>query len=128
MSVSILLVVLVLTVKYLLLPNLEDYQGDIVSRVAAATEMDISASAIRGGWSGFRPYVELENVVFRETASSTAPDRVAGTEALRLPRMTASLSWWALAIGQIRFADVSLIGPELALSRRADGQIGRAHV
>ena len=121
MSVSILLVALVLTVKYLLLPNLEDYQGDIISRVAAATEMDISASAIRGGWSGFRPYVELENVVFRETASSTAPDRVAGTEALRLPRMTASLSWWALAIGQIRFADVSLIGPELALSRRADG-------
>ena len=113
----------------MVLPNLEGYQGDIISRVAAATEMDVSASAIRGGWSGFRPYVDLENVVFRETASSVAPDRAAGAEALNLPRMTASLSWWSLLIGQIRFVDVNLVGPELALSRRKDGLLyfaGRA--
>lgn len=120
-AVSGFLVAMVLAMKYLVLPNLGDYQGEIVSRVAAATEMDISASAIRGGWSGFRPYVELENVVFRETASSTSPERLAGAEALRLPRMTASLSWWSLLLGQIRFADVSLSGPELALSRKSDG-------
>lgn len=116
-----LLVSLVLALKYFVLPNMESYQGDIISRVAAASGMDVSAAAIRGGWSGFRPYVELENVVFREIASSTATDRVAGTEALKLPRMTASLSWWALLIGQIRFADVLLVGPELTLSRRSDG-------
>ena len=112
-----------------MLPNLEDYQGDIISRVAAATEMDVSASAIRGGWSGFRPYVDLENVVFRETASSTAPDRVAGAEALKLPRMTASLSWWSLLLGQIRFVDVALEAPALSLSRGKDGLVyfaGRA--
>ena len=112
---------MVLAMKYVVLPNVENYQGDIVSRVAAASGMDVSALAIRGGWSGFRPYVELEEVVFRETASSNASDRMAGTEALRLPRLTASLSWWSLLIGQIRFADVILVGPELALSRRKDG-------
>ena len=120
---------LVLAVKYVVLPNVEGYQGDIISRVAAATEMDVSASAIRSGWSGFRPYVELENVVFRETASSNAPERVAGAEALKLPRLTASLSWWSLLLGQIRFVDVNLEGPELALSRRKDGLLyfaGRA--
>ena len=123
------LAILVLAVKYVLLPNLQGYQGEIISRVAAATEMDVSASAIRGGWSGFRPYVDLENVVFREIASSEAPDRVAGAEALKLPRMTASLSWWSLLIGQIRFVDVNLDGPELALSRGKDGLVyfaGRA--
>ena len=119
-SVSVLLVSLVLALKYLILPNVESYQGDIISRVAAATEMDVSASAIRAGWSGFRPYVNLENVVFRETAGSTSTDRVAGSEALRLPRLSASLSWWSLLVGQIRFADVSLIGPEIALTRRTD--------
>ncbi len=127
--VSVLLVTIVLALKYFVLPNVESYQGDIISRVAAASGMDVSASAIRGGWSGFRPYIELENVVFREPAKSTARDRVAGTEALRLPRLHASLSWWSLLIGQLRFADVSLIGPELALSRRKDGLLyfaGRA--
>lgn len=118
-----LLATLVLTVKYVVLPNVESYQGDIISRVAAATEMDVSASAIRGGWSGFRPYVELENVVFREIASNNdnAPERVAGAEALKLPRLAASLSWWSLLLGQIRFVDVNLEGPELALSRGKDG-------
>ncbi len=126
---SMLLVVFVVTLKYIVLPNVEGYQGDIISRVAAASGMDVSASAIRGGWSGFRPYVELENVVFRETAESTAINRPAGAEALRLPRMTASLSWWSLLVRQIRFVGISLIGPELALSRGKDGLLyfaGRA--
>ena len=118
---SLLIATMVLAMKYVVLPNVESYQGDIVSRVAAASGMDVSALAIRGGWSGFRPYVELEDVVFRETASGNASDRMAGAEALRLPRLTASLSWWSLLIGQIRFADVILVGPELALSRRKDG-------
>ena len=125
--VSIVLVTLVLTVKYAVVPNIERYQGDIVGRVAAASGMDVSASAIRGGWSGFRPYVELENVVLREPASATR--REAGAEALRLPHVHASLSWWSLFAGQIRFADVALSGPALALSRGKDGLIyfaGRA--
>lgn len=124
---SMLLVVLVLTVKYVVMPNIERYQGDIVSRAASATGMDVSASAIRGGWAGFRPYVELENVVLREPANATK--REAGSEALRLPRVQAALSWWSLFVGQIRFADVALTGPELALSRGKDGLIyfaGRA--
>ena len=127
MVASVLIVTLVLAVKYAVMPNIERYQGDIVSRVASATGMDVSASAIRGGWSGFRPYVELENVVLREPAESTR--REAGSEALRLPQVTASLSWWSLFVGQIRFADVTLAAPELVLSRGNDGLIyfaGRA--
>ena len=124
---SIVLVTLVLAVKYAVMPNIERYQGDIVGRVAAASGMDVSASAIRGGWAGFRPYVELENVVLREPASATR--REAGAEALRLPHVHASLSWWSLFAGQIRLADVALSGPALALSRGKDGLIyfaGRA--
>ena len=122
-----LLVTVVLTVKYAVMPNIERYQGDIVSRVASLTGMDVSATAIRGGWAGFRPYVELENVVFREQADATT--RVAGAEALRLPQLQASLSWWSLFMRQVRFADFALAGPELVLSRGKDGLIyfaGRA--
>ena len=112
---------MVLTLRYVVLPNVEGYQGDIISRVATASGMDVSAAAIRGGWSGMRPYVELEGVVFREIAGSTSTSRLAGAEALRLPRLTASLSWWSLLVGQIRLVDVNFIGPELSLSRGKDG-------
>ena len=112
---------MVVTLRYVVLPNVEGYQGDIISRVATASGMDVSAAAIRGGWSGLRPYVELEDVVFREIAGSTSTSRAAGAEALRLPRMTAALSWWSLLVGQIRLVDVNLIGPELSLSRGKDG-------
>lgn len=123
MVLSVLLVLVVAAVKYGVLPNIERYQGDIISRVATVSGMDVSANAIRGRWSGFRPTVELENVVFREPASTVSSIRKPGDEALRLPRLDVSLSWWSLLAGQIRFAEFSLIGPQLALSRGADGLI-----
>jgi uncharacterized protein (TIGR02099 family) len=122
-AVTLLFCIAVLAVKYLVLPNVEKYQGDIVSRVAAASGMDVSATAIRGGWRGFQPYVALENVEFREPALSTAATRPAGTVALKLPKLTASLSWLSLFAGQIRFSELSADGPELTLSRAKDGLI-----
>ncbi len=135
MIVSALLFALItLTLKYAVLPNIERYQGEIVSRVAAASGMDVSATAIRGGWDGLMPYVELENVVFMESAASagnTTPNAApnASPVALTLPSLRASVSWLSLFVGQVRFAEFLLEGPTLALSRRADGLLyfaGRA--
>lgn len=120
---AVLLSALVLALKYAVLPNIQNYQGDIVSRVATATGMDVSAGAIRGGWSGFRPYVEMENVVFLEPASSESPLRPPGTVALSLPKLNVSLSWWTLVLGQIQFGDIRLSGPDLALTRSKEGLI-----
>jgi uncharacterized protein (TIGR02099 family) len=124
---SLLVVAFVSAVRWVVLPRLSDYQDSIVSRVALATGMDVSAQSIRGRWRGFRPYVDMQEVVFREPASATR--REAGAEALRLPFVSASLSWWALAMGQIRFGEIAIDGPKLTLSRREDGLIyfaGRA--
>lgn len=128
-TVSVLFAVLVLSLKYAVLPNIERYQSDIISRVAAASGMDVSATAIRGGWSGASPHVELENVQFIERVANPAAGRAPGTPALKLPKLRASISWWSLLAGQIRFSELSIDGPELALSRRLDGLIyfaGRA--
>jgi uncharacterized protein (TIGR02099 family) len=128
-TVSVLFAVVVLSLKYAVLPNIERYQGDIISRVAAASGMDVSASAIRGGWSGASPHVELENVQFIERMASPSAGRTPGAPALKLPKLRASISWWSLLTGQIRFSELSIDGPELVLSRRMDGLIyfaGRA--
>ncbi len=132
-AVALLFALVALALKYAVLPNIERYQGDIVSRVATASGMDVSASAIRGGWDGFMPYVELENVVFLESevnvSSTPTATRLAGNPALKLPSLRAGLSWWSLFVGQVRFAEFYIEGPALALSRRTDGLIyfaGRA--
>ena len=132
-AVVLLFALVTLALKYAVLPNIERYQGDIVSRVATASGMDVSASAIRGGWDGFMPYIELENVVFLESEAnvSNAPSaaRLAGSPALKLPSLRAGLSWWSLFVGQVRLAEFYIEGPALALSRRKDGLIyfaGRA--
>ncbi len=132
-AVSLLFALVALALKYAVLPNIERYQGDIISRVATASGMDVSAGAIRGGWDGFMPFVELENVVFLESEAnvSSAPSaaRLAGNPALKLPSLRAGLSWWSLFVGQVRFAEFYIEGPALALSRRTDGLIyfaGRA--
>ncbi|HEX4858980.1 MAG TPA: YhdP family protein [Usitatibacteraceae bacterium] len=122
-AAAFLLALAVATVKYAVMPNIERYQGDIVSRVAEASGMDVSARSIRGRWSGFRPYVDLEEVVFRETLDPALPQRTAGAEALRLPHLSASLSWWALLAGHVRLGAISVQAPELALTREADGSI-----
>ncbi len=109
----------VATVKFVVMPNIERYQGEIVSRVAAASGMDVSAKSIRGRWSGFRPWVDMEEVVFREPPDSKL--RPGGQEALRLPYVSASLSWWALAVAQVRFGEITVDAPALAISRGTDG-------
>lgn len=124
---GLLLFAFVAAVKFVVMPNVERYQGEIVSRVAAASGMDVSAKSIRGRWSGFRPWVDMEEVVFREPPDSKL--RPGGQEALRLPYVSASLSWWALAIAQVRFGEITVDTPALALSRGADGLVyfaGRA--
>ena len=76
---AILCSVTVLTVRFALLPNIQHYQTDIISRVSTLSGMDVSAGIIRGGWEGLRPYVEMEDVVFLEPASSTSAPLVATT-------------------------------------------------
>jgi uncharacterized protein (TIGR02099 family) len=120
---ALLFALVVLTVKYLVLPNIERYQGEIINSVATRSGMDVSATAIKGGWRGFQPYVSLEDVVFREAAGANAKNRPAGTPALRLPKLKASLSWWSLFVGELRFSELSAEGPELMLSRAKDGLI-----
>jgi uncharacterized protein YhdP len=133
-AVALLFALITLTLKYAVFPNIERYQGEIVSRVAAASGMDVSATAIRGGWDGLMPYVELENVVFMESAASSmtkasnaaskvSPNALPTTPsaALTLPSLRASVSWLSLFVGQVRFAEFLIEGPTLALSRRADG-------
>ncbi|MGZ5099800.1 MAG: YhdP family protein [Usitatibacter sp.] len=105
---------LVLWLRYVALPNVDGYRADIVSSIEKASGMRVSAKAIRGGWGGLRPVISAEGVEVSDRR---------GNPAFRLQRAEVSLSWWSLALGQIRFHDVDFYRPDLVLRRGADGLI-----
>ncbi len=105
------------------MPRITNYQADILSRVSNATGMEVTASSLKGGWSGFSPYIEMEGVSFREPANVVSPTRTSGNVALSLPLVRAGVSIPFLLIGQPRLTDLSIFAPELLLIRASDGLI-----
>jgi uncharacterized protein (TIGR02099 family) len=104
----------VLWLRYWGLPNIDRYREDIVASISRASGMSVSAQRIRGGWSGLRPYVSLDGFSMSDKR---------GKAALAFERAEATLSWWALAFGQLRFHDVDFHEPELNLRRGKDGLV-----
>jgi uncharacterized protein (TIGR02099 family) len=124
-----LLTIALATLKYVVMPRIGDYQADILSRVSQASGMEVSAKSLKGGWSGFSPFIEMEEVVFREPANTKSPTRTAGAVALTLPLVRAGVSIPYLFIGQPRITDLAIFSPSLSLIRASDGLIyfaGRA--
>jgi uncharacterized protein (TIGR02099 family) len=111
------------SLKYLVMPNVQSYEAELRAKVAEASGMEVAASSIVGGWSGFSPFVDLTGVELREPKGLKSPTRTAGSVALRLPAVRISLSIPYLMVGQLRFSEITIIQPELSLVRAADGFI-----
>jgi uncharacterized protein (TIGR02099 family) len=105
---------LVLWLRYAAFPNIDHYRADIVSSIERASGMRLSVQSIHAGWGGLRPVVQLEGVRI---------DDRRGRAGFQLDRAEVQLAWWALFVGQVRFADVDFYRPELNLRRGADGLI-----
>ncbi|MDX2219900.1 MAG: YhdP family protein [Burkholderiales bacterium] len=105
----------VLALRYWFLPGVGQYRDDVVARVSAATGMAFAAESLEGDWQGLRPAL-----AFRKVRLAGKPGEEAG---LALQSLQASLSWWALLLGEIRFHEVVLEGPTLTLHRSQDGLI-----
>ncbi|MCA2997430.1 MAG: TIGR02099 family protein [Rhodocyclaceae bacterium] len=120
---ALLVTAILASLKYLVMPNIQGYEAALRAKVAEASGMEVSATAIEGGWSGFSPFVDLTGVELREPMGVKSPTRTAGSVALRLPAVRISLSIPYLMVGQVRFSEVTIIQPELSLIRAADGVI-----
>jgi uncharacterized protein (TIGR02099 family) len=105
----------VVTLRYYVLPGIERYRGDILQSMGRNTGMVVTAGPLKAGWEGLRPYIEVSDLRFSQ--------RDGGQAGLVLTGLHASLSWWSLLAGEVRFAEVLLEKPELRLRRGADGLI-----
>ena len=105
---------LFLTLRYAVLPNIDQYKGEIEQLASKAIGAPLSVDTISASWNGLMPQLVLTDVRIRDAN---------GREALRLPQVSATLSWWTAVVGQLRLHALEVVRPDIDIRRAADGQI-----
>ena len=105
---------MVLVLRHVVFPNVDEYREDIAASVSRASGMAVTLASVEAGWQGLRPGLSMTGV--------TVADR-RGHAVFALERAEITLSWWTLLAGDLRFHDVDFYRPVLRLRRGADGII-----
>ncbi|SFV10723.1 TIGR02099 family protein [Pseudoduganella namucuonensis] len=111
--------VLLLALRYLVLPNIDHYKGDMERLASRAVGNPVTIDRIYASWSGLHPSLFLGDVRLRDKQ---------GKQVLTLPSVSATLSWWSVAALDVRFESLELIRPNLDVRRDADGKLYAAGV
>lgn len=110
---------IVITLRYWVLPDIENYREDIARIVSERARQKVTIEKIHANWDGLRPQLELENVTVYDAA---------GRPAFRLSRMDQTLSWLSLITFELRFHALDIHRPTLNIRRDANGVISIAGV
>jgi len=105
---------LFLTLRYGILPEIDRYKGDIEKIATRAVGRPVTIADIGASWSGLRPHLELRQVVIHDQA---------GQPALALPQISATFSWTTVLVGELRFENLTITRPDLAVLRDATGKL-----
>ena len=108
------LALLVLGVRYWLLPDIERYRGDIVSAISQSIGLKVTIGGIEAGWLGLRPQLDFSDVRIFDHE---------GREALVLPSVENVLSWRSILFRDLRLHSLAIDSPRLAIRRAKDGAL-----
>src|SRR6185436_16702453 len=106
--------VIFLALRYWLLPNVEQYRGDIVAAISRSIGLPVKIGALATDWQGLRPRLAISDVRIYDSG---------GREALVLPAVVNVVAWRSLFTGELRLHSFVIDGPKLAVRRDADGNI-----
>jgi uncharacterized protein (TIGR02099 family) len=110
----VVFLLLFLLVRYVVLPNVENYRGDIERVLSQSLAQEVSIESIDTGWRGLRPRLSLHGFRIR------APD---GRPALSFDRVDAVVAWSSLVRMDLRLYRLSIAAPTLNLRRDAAGKL-----
>ena len=104
---------LILALRYAILPQIENYRGDIERMIGAAINRPVGIRHIEAHWAGLHPALDLEGFEIRDAQGRTA---------LGFDRVEAELAWSSLWHLQLRLARLEIDAPSLVLRRDRDGR------
>lgn len=106
--------VIVLSLRYWLLPNIAEYRHIISATITRAAGQRVDIGSIAAGWDGLRPHLSLRQVQVYDRA---------GMPALAFSHIEGTLAWWSLALGEVRLYSLEIDQPTLPMHRTARGEI-----
>ncbi|MDS4013572.1 MAG: YhdP family protein [Candidatus Accumulibacter sp.] len=106
-------VLLILGLRYLVLPGIEAYRPDIEREASRALGLAVSIGRIEARWAGLNPDLILSDVRIADRK---------GQPALAFRRVESVLSWWSLPSLQLRLRLLQIDQPTLHLRREVDGR------
>ncbi len=104
---------LLLSLRYAILPQIENYRGNVEQMIGAAINRPVGIRSIEAHWAGLRPALTLGGLEIRDAA---------GRAALGFDQVEAELSWSSLWHFELRLARLELDSPNLLLSRDREGR------
>lgn len=105
---------LFLVLRYVVLPNIDNYKTDVEKMATHAIGSKVSIATIEASWDGLRPHLSLGNVTIHDKF---------GEEALNLPNVSATLSWWSVAAADLRLHTLQITRPDMDVMRDAEGKL-----
>lgn len=102
---------LVLGLRYVVLPNIDNYKPKVERLATEALGNKVSIAGIDASWSGLHPQLALEKVVIHDKS---------GNPALTLPQVSATLSWLSV-FGELRLYRLEIARPDMDILRDAGG-------
>ncbi|MDP1996229.1 MAG: YhdP family protein, partial [Gallionella sp.] len=111
---AVLTALAILALRYVLLPNVEQYHDRITASLASSIGNPVTIGRIEGSWQGLRPHLGFTDVRILDGQRQIA---------LVLPRIDASVSWMSLFAAELRLAGLEIDRPELLIRRDTQGQI-----
>ncbi len=104
---------LVLFLRYVVLPNIDFYKKDIEHFASRALGNQVSIARVYASWQGLRPSLFFGDVVVRGAD---------GRAALSLPSVAATFSWWSVIAMDVRFERLEISRPDLDIMRDKSGK------
>lgn len=104
--------VLFLGLRYVVLPQISNYRVDVENVASKAIGRPVTIGAIDASWHGLRPFLSLDNVAIYGHD---------GDVALRLPKVSATVSWWSVMLADLRLHSLEIDKPDMDVERDANG-------
>jgi uncharacterized protein (TIGR02099 family) len=106
--------VLLLSLRYWLLPRVEEYRPDIIAAISRAVGLKVTIGTLATDWQGLRPRLSISDVRVYDAE---------GREALYLPSVENVIGWRSLLVGELRLHAFAIDGPKLTVRRDGKGEV-----
>lgn len=105
---------MVLALRHLVLPGIEDFRGDIETKLSQTLGQPVTIRAIDARWEGLRPNLRIHGLDIRDAQ---------GRPALGFDEVEADIAWSSLWHLAPHFARLEVDAPTLDLRRDRDGRL-----